>query len=75
MPVLVFCSFKVCKDINECDGPKNGGCVENSVCMNTPVSNETLRTILLCLSWTYSNVMATIIVVMFSLGLLPVWSM
>uniref|UniRef100_A0AAQ6ABJ8 Cartilage oligomeric matrix protein n=1 Tax=Amphiprion ocellaris TaxID=80972 RepID=A0AAQ6ABJ8_AMPOC len=27
---------QVCKDINECDGSNNGGCVENSVCMNTP---------------------------------------
>uniref|UniRef100_A0A3Q3F474 Si:ch211-43f4.1 n=1 Tax=Kryptolebias marmoratus TaxID=37003 RepID=A0A3Q3F474_KRYMA len=29
---------QVCKDINECDGPNSGGCVENSVCMNTPGS-------------------------------------
>ncbi|KAM8887845.1 cartilage oligomeric matrix protein isoform 1-T1 [Synchiropus picturatus] len=29
---------QVCKDINECEGPNNGGCVENSVCMNTPGS-------------------------------------
>uniref|UniRef100_A0AAQ5ZBI2 Cartilage oligomeric matrix protein n=1 Tax=Amphiprion ocellaris TaxID=80972 RepID=A0AAQ5ZBI2_AMPOC len=29
---------QVCKDINECDGSNNGGCVENSVCMNTPGS-------------------------------------
>ncbi|KAK5619814.1 Thrombospondin-4 [Crenichthys baileyi] len=29
---------QVCKDIDECDGPSNGGCVENSVCMNTPGS-------------------------------------
>ncbi|CAM9296544.1 unnamed protein product, partial [Lampetra planeri] len=29
---------QVCKDINECEGPKNGGCVENSLCMNTPGS-------------------------------------
>uniref|UniRef100_A0A7N6B8D8 Cartilage oligomeric matrix protein n=1 Tax=Anabas testudineus TaxID=64144 RepID=A0A7N6B8D8_ANATE len=29
---------QVCKDINECDGANNGGCVENSVCMNTPGS-------------------------------------
>ncbi|XP_029551688.1 thrombospondin-4 [Salmo trutta] len=29
---------QVCKDINECEGPKNGGCVENSNCVNTPGS-------------------------------------
>uniref|UniRef100_A0A8C6MIT0 Si:ch211-43f4.1 n=1 Tax=Nothobranchius furzeri TaxID=105023 RepID=A0A8C6MIT0_NOTFU len=29
---------QVCKDIDECEGPNNGGCVENSVCMNTPGS-------------------------------------
>uniref|UniRef100_A0A7N8XTN6 Si:ch211-43f4.1 n=1 Tax=Mastacembelus armatus TaxID=205130 RepID=A0A7N8XTN6_9TELE len=29
---------QVCRDINECEGPNNGGCVENSVCMNTPGS-------------------------------------
>uniref|UniRef100_A0A3Q4GN83 Si:ch211-43f4.1 n=1 Tax=Neolamprologus brichardi TaxID=32507 RepID=A0A3Q4GN83_NEOBR len=29
---------QVCRDINECDGPNNGGCVANSVCLNTPVS-------------------------------------
>ncbi|XP_035503425.2 cartilage oligomeric matrix protein [Scophthalmus maximus] len=29
---------QVCKDVNECEGPNNGGCVENSVCMNTPGS-------------------------------------
>ncbi|KAG7282818.1 hypothetical protein CRUP_012207 [Coryphaenoides rupestris] len=26
----------VCRDIDECENPKNAGCVENSVCMNTP---------------------------------------
>ncbi|XP_038150976.1 cartilage oligomeric matrix protein isoform X1 [Cyprinodon tularosa] len=29
---------QVCRDIDECEGPNNGGCVENSVCMNTPGS-------------------------------------
>uniref|UniRef100_A0A669BF95 Si:ch211-43f4.1 n=1 Tax=Oreochromis niloticus TaxID=8128 RepID=A0A669BF95_ORENI len=29
---------QVCRDINECDGPNNGGCVANSVCLNTPGS-------------------------------------
>uniref|UniRef100_A0A4W5R3G5 Si:ch211-43f4.1 n=1 Tax=Hucho hucho TaxID=62062 RepID=A0A4W5R3G5_9TELE len=29
---------EVCKDINECEGPKNVGCVENSNCVNTPGS-------------------------------------
>uniref|UniRef100_A0A4W5RAX6 Si:ch211-43f4.1 n=2 Tax=Hucho hucho TaxID=62062 RepID=A0A4W5RAX6_9TELE len=29
---------QVCKDINECEGPKNVGCVENSNCVNTPGS-------------------------------------
>ncbi|XP_069009453.1 cartilage oligomeric matrix protein [Embiotoca jacksoni] len=29
---------QVCKDINECEDPNNRGCVENSVCMNTPGS-------------------------------------
>ncbi|XP_023860376.2 thrombospondin-4-like [Salvelinus sp. IW2-2015] len=29
---------QVCKDINECEGPKNGGCMENSNCLNTPGS-------------------------------------
>uniref|UniRef100_A0A8C4IPY6 Si:ch211-43f4.1 n=1 Tax=Dicentrarchus labrax TaxID=13489 RepID=A0A8C4IPY6_DICLA len=29
---------QVCKDINECEGLNNGGCVVNSVCMNTPGS-------------------------------------
>ncbi|PWA21136.1 hypothetical protein CCH79_00009530 [Gambusia affinis] len=29
---------QVCKDIDECEGPSNGGCVENSVCLNTPGS-------------------------------------
>ncbi|KAK5869738.1 hypothetical protein PBY51_024435 [Eleginops maclovinus] len=29
---------QVCKDINECEGINNGGCVENSLCMNTPGS-------------------------------------
>ncbi|XP_061539025.1 cartilage oligomeric matrix protein [Phycodurus eques] len=29
---------QVCKDINECDSHTNGGCVENSICMNTPGS-------------------------------------
>uniref|UniRef100_A0A673XQH6 Si:ch211-43f4.1 n=1 Tax=Salmo trutta TaxID=8032 RepID=A0A673XQH6_SALTR len=29
---------QVCKDINECKGPNNGGCVENSNCVNTPGS-------------------------------------
>ncbi|XP_034035947.1 cartilage oligomeric matrix protein [Thalassophryne amazonica] len=29
---------QACKDINECQSPNNGGCVENSDCMNTPGS-------------------------------------
>ncbi|XP_061884433.1 cartilage oligomeric matrix protein [Entelurus aequoreus] len=29
---------QVCTDINECDNPNNGGCVQNSICMNTPGS-------------------------------------
>uniref|UniRef100_A0A3Q0R3B8 Si:ch211-43f4.1 n=1 Tax=Amphilophus citrinellus TaxID=61819 RepID=A0A3Q0R3B8_AMPCI len=29
---------QICRDINECEGPNNGGCVANSVCMNTPGS-------------------------------------
>uniref|UniRef100_A0A673BH08 Cartilage oligomeric matrix protein n=1 Tax=Sphaeramia orbicularis TaxID=375764 RepID=A0A673BH08_9TELE len=29
---------QVCTDINECEGQNKGGCVENSVCMNTPGS-------------------------------------
>ncbi|XP_029285227.1 cartilage oligomeric matrix protein [Cottoperca gobio] len=29
---------QVCRDINECEGINNGGCVENSVCMNSPGS-------------------------------------
>ncbi|XP_014877112.1 cartilage oligomeric matrix protein isoform X3 [Poecilia latipinna] len=29
---------QVCKDIDECEGSSNGGCVENSVCLNTPGS-------------------------------------
>uniref|UniRef100_A0A6Q2Y5E3 Cartilage oligomeric matrix protein n=1 Tax=Esox lucius TaxID=8010 RepID=A0A6Q2Y5E3_ESOLU len=29
---------QVCKDINECQGSRNGGCVENSNCINTPGS-------------------------------------
>ncbi|XP_031606111.2 cartilage oligomeric matrix protein [Oreochromis aureus] len=29
---------QVCRDINECDSPNNGGCVANSVCLNTPGS-------------------------------------
>lgn len=35
-------SFKVCKDIDECEGTNNGGCVANSVCLNTPVSMKTI---------------------------------
>ncbi|XP_019730944.1 cartilage oligomeric matrix protein isoform X1 [Hippocampus comes] len=29
---------QVCKDIDECDIRTNGGCVENSICLNTPGS-------------------------------------
>ncbi|XP_034386708.1 cartilage oligomeric matrix protein [Cyclopterus lumpus] len=29
---------QVCRDINECEGLNNGGCEDNSVCMNTPGS-------------------------------------
>lgn len=29
---------QVCTDINECEDGMNGGCVENSICMNTPGS-------------------------------------
>ncbi|XP_005091776.1 cartilage oligomeric matrix protein [Aplysia californica] len=29
---------QVCTDINECEDGQNGGCVENSVCINTPGS-------------------------------------
>ncbi|KAK2835360.1 hypothetical protein Q5P01_015844 [Channa striata] len=29
---------QMCKDINECERQNKGGCVENSVCMNTPGS-------------------------------------
>uniref|UniRef100_A0A3B4ATT5 Uncharacterized protein n=1 Tax=Periophthalmus magnuspinnatus TaxID=409849 RepID=A0A3B4ATT5_9GOBI len=29
---------QVCSDINECEAPNKGGCVENSVCLNTPGS-------------------------------------
>lgn len=29
---------QVCTDINECEAPNKGGCVENSVCLNTPGS-------------------------------------
>lgn len=35
-----FCFVKVCRDVNECEGLNNGGCVENSICMNTPVSKS-----------------------------------
>ncbi len=31
--------MQVCRDINECEN-SNGGCVENSNCINTPVSDE-----------------------------------
>lgn len=48
MFLLPVCPIKVCKDVNECEGPNNGGCVENSVCMNTPVSMNTtdLKTVM-----------------------------
>ncbi|CAL8252666.1 unnamed protein product [Merluccius merluccius] len=29
---------QVCRDIDECENPKNAGCVEDSLCMNTPGS-------------------------------------
>lgn len=29
---------QVCEDINECENGQNGGCVENSICINTPGS-------------------------------------
>uniref|UniRef100_W5LZP1 Si:ch211-43f4.1 n=1 Tax=Lepisosteus oculatus TaxID=7918 RepID=W5LZP1_LEPOC len=29
---------QVCRDVNECGGPANGGCVANSICINTPGS-------------------------------------
>jgi len=32
------CYLQVCADINECEN-SNGGCVENSNCINTPVSD------------------------------------
>lgn len=34
---LLFSIFKVCEDIDECKN-NGAGCVENSVCINTPVS-------------------------------------
>lgn len=39
---LSLCPIQVCRDIDECDGINNGGCVANSICMNTPVSVNTI---------------------------------
>lgn len=40
---VVVCLTKVCKDIDECDIRTNGGCVENSICLNTPVSMDPVK--------------------------------
>lgn len=42
--VFFLCLYpiQVCRDIDECEGINNGGCVANSICMNTPVSVNTV---------------------------------
>lgn len=48
---LSICPIQVCKDIDECEGINNGGCVANSVCMNTPVSVNTISHKLLAVTF------------------------
>ena len=42
---------QICWDINECDGPLNGGCVQHSQCINTEVRQEKILTCTSSVHW------------------------